>query len=101
MRKMIIRFLSMLGILLMLFVAFIALIRFYPYTYNFSAYPRITRTQSGADGDPINLVFVGSKDQIMQSFQKAGWLIPDPVNPQTAEKIAVDSLANSSYPTAP
>jgi hypothetical protein len=101
MRKTMIRFLSMLGILLMLFVAFIALIHFYPYTYNFSAYSRITRTQSGADGDPINLVFVGSKDQIMQSFQKAGWLIPDPITPQTAEKIAVDSLANSSYPTAP
>ncbi len=101
MRKTIIRFMSILGILLLLFLACIVLIRFYPYTTNFPAYPRITRTQSGADGDPINLVFVGRKDQITQSFQQAGWLIPDPITPQTAAKIAADSLAHKSYPTAP
>jgi hypothetical protein len=86
---------------LLLFIAVIVLIRFYPYTYNFPAFPRITQTQSGADGDPINMVFVGSKEQILQSFQKAGWLIPDPITPQTAEKIAAASLAHRSYPTAP
>jgi len=101
MRKMIIRSVSMLGILLVLFTALIALIRFYPYTYNFPAYPKITHTQSGANGDPINVLFVGSKDQIMQSFHQAGWLIPDPVTSQTSAKIAVDSLAHRSYPTAP
>ncbi len=98
---MIIRSVSMLGILLVLFTALITLIRFYPYTYNFPAYPKITHTQSGANGDPINVLFVGSKDQIMQSFRQAGWLIPDPVTPQTSAKIAVDSLAHRSYPTAP
>src|SRR5712691_10773564 len=98
MRKMIIRLVSMLGILLVLLIALIALIRFYPYNYNFPTYPKITHTQSGANGDPINVLFVGSKDQIMQSFHQAGWLIPDPVTPQTSAKIAVDSLAHRSYP---
>ncbi len=101
MRKTIIRLVSMLGILLVLVTALIALLRLYPYTYNFPAYPKITHTQSGADGDPINILFVGRKDQIMQSFQQAGWLIPDPVTPQTSAKIATDSLAHRSYPTAP
>ena len=101
MRKTIIRVVSMLGILVVLVTALIALLRFYPYTYNFPAYPRITHTKSGAEGDPLNLVFVGSKDQITHSFQQAGWLIPDPITPQTSEKIAVDSLAHRSYPTAP
>ncbi len=101
MRKTIIRLVSMLGILLVLLTALIALIRFYPYNYNFPAYPKITHTQSGAAGDPINLVFVGSKDQITRSFQQAGWLIPDPITPQTSAKIAADSLAHKSYPTAP
>src|SRR5229473_6106293 len=101
MRKTIIRVVSMLGILLVLVTALIALLRFYPYTYNFPAYPKITHTQSGAEGDPINLLFVGSRDQIMHSFQQAGWLIPDPITSQTSEKIAVDSLAHRSYPTAP
>src|SRR2546427_3843078 len=101
MRKTIIRLVSILGILLALFTVLIALIRFYPYTYNFTAYPRITQTKSGAEGDPLNLVFVGSKDQITHSFQQAGWLIPDPITLQTSEKIAVDSLTHKSYPTAP
>jgi LssY C-terminus len=101
MSKTITRVMSIFSILLLLFLACIVLIRFYPYIYNFPAYPRITQTQFGAEGDPINLVFVGSKDQIRQSFQQAGWLIPDPITLQTAEKIAADSLAHRSYPTAP
>ena len=101
MRKTIIRSVSILGILFVLFAALIAVVRFYPYTYNFPAYPKITHIQSGAAGDPINTLFVGSKNQIMQSFQKAGWLIPDPITSQTSAKIAGDSLAHRSYPTAP
>src|SRR5260370_34478910 len=93
MRKMIIRLVSMLGILLVLFTALITLIRFYPYTYNFPAYPKITHTQSGVRGDPINVLFVGRKDQIMQCFHQAGWLIPYPITPQTSSTIAADSLA--------
>ena len=101
MRKTIIRSVSLLSILLVLVTALIALLRFYPYTYNFPAYAKITHTQSGAEGDPINLLFAGSKDQIIHSFQQAGWLIPDPITSQTSAKIAVDSLAHRSYPTAP
>ncbi len=91
----------MISSLLLLFIACIVLIRFYPYTSNFPAFPRRTQTQSGADGDPVNLVFVGRKDQILHSFHQAGWLIPDPITSQTAEKIAAASLAHRSYPTAP
>ncbi|SRR6266516_1888541 len=101
MRKKVIRSVSMIGILLVLFAALVAVVRFYPYTYNFPAYPKITHTRSGAAGDPINLVFVGTKDQIMHSFQQADWLLPDPITPQTSAKIAADSLAHRSYPTAP
>src|SRR5713226_9606628 len=101
MKTTIIRLMSMLGILVLLVTALIALLRFYPYTSNFPAFPRITHTQSGAEGDPLNLVFVGSKDQITHSFQQAGWLLPDPITFQTSEKIAVASLAHRSYPTAP
>src|SRR5216683_5905052 len=101
MRKTIIRSASILGMLLLLVTALIVLLRFYPYPSNFPAYPKITHTRSGAAGDPINLVFVGTKDQIMHSFLQAGWLLPDPITPQTAEKIAAASLAHRSYPTAP
>src|SRR3989442_3735233 len=101
MRKKRTRVMTMISSLLLLFIACIVLIRFYPYTFNFPAFPRITQTQSGAHGDPINMVFVGRKEQILQSFQQAGWLIPDPITRQTAQKIAAASLAHRSYPTAP
>jgi hypothetical protein len=92
---------SILGSVLVLLAVLIALIRFYPYNPNFPAYPKITHTKSGAEGDPLNLIFVGSKDQITHSFQQAGWLVPDSITLKTSEKIAVDSLAHRSYPTAP
>src|SRR5260221_6952881 len=101
MRKTIIRSVSILGMLLLLVTALSVLLRFTPYPFNFPAYPKIPHTRSGAAGDPINLVFVGTKDQIMHSFQQAGWRLPDPITPQTAAKIAADSLAHRSYPTAP
>ncbi len=88
-------------VVLLCIASMVVFIRFYPYTYDFTTYPKITQTQSGADGDPINMVFVGRKDQIMHSFQQAGWLLPDPIALQTSEKIAVASLAHRSYPTAP
>ena len=94
-------FLSMISTFFVLVIACIALIRFYPYSSNFPAFPRVTHTQAGADGDPVNLVFVGTQEQILSSFGQAGWLIPDPITRQTSEKIAVDSLAHRSYPTAP
>ncbi len=94
-------FIQRTSIVLLLLLALLVLIRFYPYTYNFTAYPRLTHTPSGANGDPVNMVFVGSKDQIKRSFQKAGWLLPDPITAQTSTKIAADSISHSSYPTAP
>lgn len=79
----------------------VLLIRFYPYAYNFPTFPQITHTASGTAGDPINIVLVGSQQQIEQGFRQAGWLTPDPITIQTSEKIAADSLAHRSYPTAP
>jgi hypothetical protein len=73
----------------------------YPYPVNFSTLPRLTRTASGIPGDPINLILIGSTEQITQSFKRAGWLIPDPITAKTTAKIVVDSLAHRSYPTAP
>lgn len=101
MKKTIIRLVSILGILFVLFTALVAIVRFYPYSSSFSAYPKITHTQSGADGDPLNVLFVGSQEQITHSFRQAGWLVPDPITPQTSAKIVVESLAHRSYPTAP
>ena len=92
---------SLLGILVVLFAALMVCIRWYPYPFDFSTYPTLTHTKSGAAGDPINVVFLGSKDQILSSFHQAGWLIPDPITTTSSMRIAADSLAHRSYPTAP
>jgi hypothetical protein len=93
--------LSVTSTVLLLVIACLALVRVYPYPSNFPALPRITHTQAGADGDPINMVFAATKEQLLHSFQRAGWLIPDPITPLTSRKIALASLAHTSYPTAP
>jgi LssY C-terminus len=95
------RLVSLLAIVGGLLLAGILLIRVYPYPVNFGTLPRLTQTATGIPGDPINLILIGSTEQITQSFERAGWLIPDPITPQTTTKIAVDSLAHRSYPTAP
>lgn len=82
-------------------VLLILLARFYPYPWNFTTFPRVTRTASGMAGDPINLVLIGSQEQITQSFHQAGWLTPDPITPQSTARIAADSLVHRSYQTAP
>ena len=87
--------------MLVVLALLVLLIRFYPYTYSFPTLPRITHTASGAAGDPLNIVITGSEQQITQSFLHAGWLVPDPITPQTSARIAADSLAHRSYPTAP
>ncbi len=101
MKTLIVRSVILLGILFVLLAALIACIRFYPYPFDFSNYPTISHTKSGAAGDPINVLFIGRNDQILQSFHRAGWLTPDPITTQSSMRIAVDSLAHRSYPTAP
>ena len=101
MRRILIRVVCLLGILFVLLAALLACIRWYPYPFDFSSYPTLSHTKSGATGDPINVLFVGGKDQILQSFHQAGWLIPDPITTKSSMKIAMDSLAHRSYPTAP
>jgi hypothetical protein len=89
------------GVAIGLLLACLLLVRFHPYTYAFTSFPRLTRTASGVAGDPINMILIGSQGQITESFKRAGWLIPDPITPQTAARIAADSVAHRSYPTAP
>ena len=86
---------------LVLLAGLLVLIRVYPYPAVFPALPRITHTSSGIPGDPINMVFIGSQQQISRSFQAAGWLVPDPIDAQSVAKIAAASLTHSRYPTAP
>ena len=83
----------------------IIFIQFYPFPINKvlakKNYPEVTTLQSGKTGDPINVMILGSRTEVISSFKQAGWEIPDPITPETSTKIAVDSLANLPYRAAP
>ncbi len=79
----------------------IAGLRYYPYLFTFTELPKTTVTETNISADPINVLFIGSADQITDAFHNAGWIIPDPITTATSIKIATASLAHTSYPTAP
>jgi hypothetical protein len=88
-------------VILLVFMLLLVGLRIYPAPWIFPAFPHITHTAKGAAGDPLNIILVGSASQITESFARAGWLIPDPITPQTSARIATASLAHQPYPTAP
>jgi hypothetical protein len=58
-------------------------------------------TAAGIPGDPLNLAFVGSQEDLVRALLAAGWTPADPVTLRSALRIAVDSVAHRSYPQAP
>src|SRR5260370_18590013 len=88
-------------VIVLAFVLVLVGLRVYPSPWIFPAFPKITHTARGAAGDPLNIILVGSASQIRESFARAGWLIPDPITPQTSARIATASLAHHPYPTPP
>ncbi len=104
-RKYLIR-LSLSMVIIFIFCVGVTLfIQFYPFgkspLLSKMDYPLKTITKSGKPGDPINILILGSEQTINSYFTEAGWKIPDPITDKTSVKIAVDSLGNLPYPTAP
>jgi len=52
-------------------------------------------------GDPINLVFVGTAQEIRQAFQQAGWAEPKKKNQSSILKTAEAVMNNDGYGAAP
>ena len=60
-----------------------------------------TRTSDGLLGDPVNLAFMGSGEQIEAAMQKAGWTRADPITATTTWRIIASTVTGRSYPEAP
>lgn len=52
-------------------------------------------------GDLINLVVIGSQAQLDGAMQKAGWVHPDPITPESTAHMGWALLRHKAYPTAP
>jgi hypothetical protein len=66
-----------------------------------AALPATTVTKFGTPGDPVNLVLVGTRPQLLAAFRAAGWSVADPVTVRSSVRIGVSVALNRPYPGAP
>ncbi|MBO0439882.1 LssY C-terminal domain-containing protein [Candidatus Enterococcus ikei] len=60
-----------------------------------------SRTNDGLLGDPINLAFIGSKEELEQLFINAGWTKAEPLSLHSSFQMIIASVFSKSYPSAP
>jgi hypothetical protein len=63
--------------------------------------PRYTRADDGLSADPVNIIIIGSEDDLRIAFAYIGWYTANNLNLKTAWKMAWAFLRNKSYPEAP
>ena len=63
--------------------------------------PRFTITGDGLPGDPINLVLIGTRQQLRDAFAVAGWSEADPLGLTSSWRMVRAFVFNSPYATAP
>jgi hypothetical protein len=60
-----------------------------------------TDAQGTEPGDPINLVIVGSLDNVLESFVRGGWRLTEPLTTGSSWRLFKRYLLGQPYPTAP
>jgi hypothetical protein len=60
-----------------------------------------TRTSDGLLGDPVNLAFQGTGEQIQAALEAAGWTRAEPVTLGSSWRIVASTLTRRSYDEAP
>jgi hypothetical protein len=63
--------------------------------------PRRVTTRKNVDADLLNIVFMGSQDEVKAAFRQAGWDNADPVSRRAMLKSLYALLNNSGYPQQP
>jgi LssY C-terminus len=63
--------------------------------------PRFTITGDGLPGDPVNLVLMGTLQQLRAAFAAAGWSDADRLGLASSWRMIRAFVCNSPYPTAP
>jgi hypothetical protein len=63
--------------------------------------PRYTITGDGLPGDPVNLVLIGTLQQLHAAFAIAGWSQADRLGLASSWRMIRAFVCNSPYPTAP
>jgi hypothetical protein len=63
--------------------------------------PRHTVTKQGRRGDPVNIAFVGTEEEIHRALATARWYAADPITLKSSLRIAADVVLKKPYPHAP
>ncbi len=63
--------------------------------------PRHSETANGIPGDPINMVFVGTREQVVGALLAAGWHPADPITLKSSLEIAAGTVFHRAYDDAP
>lgn len=63
--------------------------------------PRVTRAADGLAADPVNMVLIGTQEQLRSAFAAANWNVADPLTLRTAWRMVIGFILNRPYPAAP
>ena len=63
--------------------------------------PRHTTTKGGHQGDPVNIGFIGTDEELHRALAAAGWYAADPITLESSVRIAADVVLKKPYPHAP
>jgi hypothetical protein len=63
--------------------------------------PGFTITGDGMPGDPVNMVLIGTAEQLLAAFARAGWSTADSLGPASSWRMLRTFVMNAPYPTAP
>ena len=63
--------------------------------------PRYTTTGDGLPGDPVNVLLIGTLQQLHAAFSITGWAQADPLTLASSWRMVRAFVFNSPYPTAP
>jgi hypothetical protein len=63
--------------------------------------PRVTYTQNGISGDPVNLAFIGSEQDLHLCLLSAKWAPADPITLKSSVRIVGDTVFRRAYVDAP
>jgi hypothetical protein len=63
--------------------------------------PRVTHTPTGVPGDPVNIAFIGSEEDLHLTLLSAKWAPADPITLKSSLRIVGDTVFRRAYVDAP
>lgn len=72
-----------------------------PTAYEVALLPVFSEKLDGTNQEPIGIIFIGTKAQLLAAFGGAGWQVADAPSLTTLTKVSVAALRSKPYPTAP